>query len=77
MDDNTFQFTFVGAFGLKDRLRPNVKSVVNAAQNVSQDPDAPKRPKYVNVRMISGDHFETAKAVAIKAGILNDEDLTK
>lgn len=35
LDDNTFQFTFVGAFGLKDRLRSNVKSVVNAVQNVS------------------------------------------
>lgn len=27
--------------------------------------------------MISGDHFETAKAQAIKSGILNEEDLSK
>ena len=27
--------------------------------------------------MISGDHFETAKSVAIKAGILNKEDLAE
>lgn len=28
----------------------------------------------LNIRLISGDHFETAKAVAIKAGILRPEE---
>jgi len=27
--------------------------------------------------MISGDHYETAKKVALKAGIINEEDLQK
>lgn len=52
---------------MKDRLRDKVQSVVNAV----------KYNGYVNVRMISGDHIETARAVAIKAGILNEEDLGK
>lgn len=65
LDDHSIQFTFIGAFGLKDSLRPNVKSVVNAV----------KQKGHVNVRMISGDHFETAKRVAYKAGILSDADL--
>ena len=42
-----------------------MKSVVNAV----------KQKKNVNVRMISGDHYETAKKVAYKAGILDDADL--
>lgn len=65
LDDQSIQFTFIGAFGLKDPLRPNVKSVVNAV----------KQKGHVNVRMISGDHYETAKKVAVKAGILTDADL--
>jgi len=28
----------------------------------------------LNIRMISGDHIETAKAVAIKSGILRDKE---
>ena len=55
----------IGTFGLKDPLRPNVKSVVNAV----------KQKGFVNVRMISGDHYETAKKVAKKAGILSESDL--
>lgn len=65
LDDQSIQFTFIGAFGLKDPLRENVKSVVNAV----------KQKGHVNVRMISGDHYETAKKVAVKAGILTDADL--
>lgn len=65
LDENLINFTFIGAFGLKDNLRPNVKSVVNAV----------KQKGHVNVRMISGDHYETAKRVAYKAGILSDADL--
>ena len=28
LDENNIEFTFIGAFGLKDQLRENVKSVV-------------------------------------------------
>lgn len=52
---------------MKDPLRKNVKSVVNAV----------KQKGHVNVRMISGDHIETAKRVAYKSGILTEEDLQK
>ena len=56
---------YLGAFGLKDPLRPNVKSMVQTVANKG----------HVNVRMISGDHHETAVEVARKAGIINIEDL--
>jgi magnesium-transporting ATPase (P-type) len=55
--------TFVGVFGLRDPLRPKVASCIKYAE----DGD-------VRVRLVSGDHVETAKAVALKAGILRRED---
>lgn len=64
LKENSIQFTFLGVFGLKDKLRPHVHSVVNAV----------KEGGHVNVRMISGDHIETARAVAYKAGILTAND---
>lgn len=64
LDDNQIQFTFLGAFGLKDPIRENVQSMVNAV----------KQRGFVNVRMISGDHYETAKRVAIKAGIITEQE---
>lgn len=65
LEDGIIQFTFLGAFGLKDPLRPNIKSVVNAI----------KQRGHVKVRMISGDHYETAKKIAVQCGILSNEDL--
>lgn len=36
--------------------------------------NAVKQRGFVNVRMISGDHYETAKRVAIKAGIITEQE---
>lgn len=55
--------TFVGAFGLRDPLRAKVQSCVNYAEKGD-----------LRVRLVSGDHVETAKAVALKAGILRPEE---
>lgn len=55
--------TFVGVFGLRDPLRPKVASCIKYA--VDGD---------VRVRLVSGDHVETAKAVALKAGVLRPEE---
>lgn len=55
--------TFVGVFGLRDPLRPKVASCIKYAL----DGD-------VRVRLVSGDHVETAKAVALKAGVLRPEE---
>jgi magnesium-transporting ATPase (P-type) len=64
LKENSIQFTFLACIGMKDNLRPKVHSVVNAV----------KESGHVNVRLISGDHIETARAVAYKAGILTDQD---
>lgn len=51
----------LGAFALKDPLRPTVKSAVQHAY------------PHMNIRLVSGDHIETATAVARKAGILEQD----
>jgi magnesium-transporting ATPase (P-type) len=45
-------------------LRPTVKSAVKHA----------KVDDIMNIRMISGDHLETARTTALKAGILTEND---
>jgi P-type Ca2+ transporter type 2B len=57
------ELTFVGLFAMKNDLRDKVQTSVKFAQK-----------GLINVRMISGDNLETAKAVAIKAGIISAED---
>jgi Ca2+-transporting ATPase len=56
--------SFVGFFGMKDALRPEVK-------------DAVQRVKSANIRvvMITGDHRLTAQAIAQEADIYRDGDL--
>lgn len=53
----------MGAFALEDNLRDKVLRSVQYAQK-----------GHITVRMVSGDHLETAVAVAIKAGIVSEED---
>jgi len=53
--------TFLGLFALHDPIRQNVTKSVQFAQRGQ-----------INVRMVSGDHLETAKAVAVTAGIMDD-----
>lgn len=54
---------FVGVFALQDELRDRVLRSIQFAQKGN-----------ITVRMVSGDNLETATAVAIKAGILTEEE---
>jgi Ca2+ transporting ATPase len=49
---------------MKDPLRNNVRKCISYAREQG----------HLSIRMVSGDHIETAKAVAIKAGILKPEE---
>lgn len=51
-------FTFVSAFGIRDPLRPEVADSVRQCQAAG-----------VSVRMVTGDNFLTAKAIAAECGI--------
>jgi Ca2+-transporting ATPase len=55
--------TFVGFFGMKDALRPEVKEAMQKAVSAG-----------IRVVMITGDHKVTAQAIAKEAGIYKDGD---
>lgn len=62
-----FDFSFIAAFGLKDPLRANVKKQVKFFRDECK----------ITVRMVSGDHRQTAEAIAMKAGILRKDESRK
>jgi magnesium-transporting ATPase (P-type) len=57
----------IGMIALRDKNRATVKSAIHYATDVGK----------MNVRMISGDHKETCQVVALKAGIIFEDDLEK
>jgi calcium-translocating P-type ATPase len=54
----------VAMFGLKDPLRPGIKEAVETCNKAG-----------INVRMVTGDNKDTARAISIEAGILTQADL--
>ncbi len=54
----------VGIFGLKDPLRDGIKNAVETCNRAG-----------INVRMVTGDNIDTARAISVEAGILTQEDL--
>jgi magnesium-transporting ATPase (P-type) len=54
------QFNLIGAFALRDKIRTGVRQAVTFARDEGN----------MSVRLISGDHIETASAVAEKVGII-------
>ena len=51
-------------FGLKDSLREKVRSAISYATGFSN----------INIRMVSGDHYDTAVKVAENAGIITGNE---
>lgn len=56
--------TMVGMFGLKDPLRPGIRDAVEKCHRAG-----------INVRMVTGDNIDTAKAISREAGIITQEEL--
>ncbi|XP_037049598.1 plasma membrane calcium-transporting ATPase 3-like isoform X2 [Bradysia coprophila] len=54
--------TFLGVLGIDDPIRPNAADTVKSLKSMG-----------ITVRMISGDNIETAKAVALKCGIMETD----
>jgi len=67
ISNDQLQLTFIANFGLKDQIRPKVPKYVKFARVHG----------HLGVRMVSGDHIETAKATAIRAGILKPEEVNR
>ncbi|MDB5160050.1 MAG: pacL2 [Candidatus Saccharibacteria bacterium] len=56
-------FTFVGFMGVADTLRPTARRAIQTAQRAG-----------VTVRMITGDHFETAFHIGKQLGLIESRD---
>ena len=54
----------VGIFALADPLRPEIVESVRKCKSAG-----------INIRMVTGDNIETAKAIAIEAGIVTKEEV--
>ena len=67
LNQNTLDLTFLAIFGLKDPLRDRVISCVKFAREDAR----------LQVRMVSGDHVDTATQVALKAGIIRNDEIQK
>jgi len=61
---NQLKFVLIGAFALRDKLRKGVKQAVTFCREYAE----------MNVRMISGDHINTARAVAEECKIIDGND---
>lgn len=57
-------YTLIAVFGIKDPLRPGVREAVNTCHAAG-----------INVRMVTGDNINTAKAIARECGILTDDGI--
>uniref|UniRef100_J3L7P9 Calcium-transporting ATPase n=1 Tax=Oryza brachyantha TaxID=4533 RepID=J3L7P9_ORYBR len=57
-------YTLIAVFGIKDPLRPGVREAVATCHAAG-----------INVRMVTGDNINTAKAIARECGILTDEGI--
>jgi len=58
------QLVWIGAFGLKDPMRDGVAKAISYARDQSG----------LAVTLVSGDHINTAKAVALQSGIFRPRD---
>jgi magnesium-transporting ATPase (P-type) len=58
--------TMAGIFGLKDPLRDGIKEAVATCHKAG-----------INVRMVTGDNIDTARAISLEAGIITHDDLNE
>ena len=65
---------YLGTFGIEDPLIEDICQTVQLIRYGKHVEDDEEAENQVNVRMVTGDHIETAKRVAIKAGIITESE---
>ena len=61
---------YLGTFGLNDPLRDGIYDSISYIKFGTTDVMDQVDSNQVNIRMVTGDHIETAKAVALQTGII-------
>ena len=68
---------YVATFGLEDPLREDIDTTVQLIRYGHKQTSFDNNENYqVNVRMITGDHVDTAREVAFRCGIITEEEKT-
>lgn len=72
---------YIGTFGLddpvRDGVRTSIEEIMLGKANLEKDNDddfVKVMQQEVNIRMLSGDHIETCRRVAIETGIINENE---
>lgn len=66
---------YLGTFGLDDPVRTDIEVPINLIKYGHTDAGV-ETTTQVNVRLITGDHLETAKTIALRAGIVRPNEMT-
>lgn len=69
-------FIYLGTFGLSDPLRENIRQSIQYIK-YGQEEENSFDGNQVNIRMVSGDHIECAKYVALQSGIIKEEEFSQ
>ena len=68
--------TYLCTFALEDPLRVDIKDTCQMIRygHRVEDEEVKDLDETVKIKMISGDHIETCKRVALACGIINEDD---
>lgn len=67
---------YIATFGLDDPLRDQIEESVQLIRYGHLETPADSNENYqVNIRMVTGDHIETARFVALQTGIITQEEM--
>lgn len=70
------ELTYLCTFGMQDELRDEAKEAIMMLKYGSNTTIVDNNGE-VNVRILTGDHIETAKQVALRSGIIMQEDINQ
>lgn len=82
MESNEFrellecELVYIGTFGLNDPIRDDILETISQIKHGKSSTDASLieesgKAAQVNIKLVTGDHIETAKHVALQSGIVS------
>jgi magnesium-transporting ATPase (P-type) len=65
---------YLCTFGLQDPLRTSIDETNQLIKYGNTHGDHSNKSSTVNIKMVTGDHIETAKWVGVQSGLITEED---